>query len=455
MSFARFHDDPTAFFREVLGVEPWSKQREILDAVARSSRVAVRSGHKTGKSNSAAGIALWWVSTRPRGRVILTSATDRQVRSILWKELRARYKNARQPLGGDIHLDPATGLQFSDGREVIGFTARDPERMAGFSGDEMLIIADEASGIDDAIFEAIEGNRAGGAQLLLTGNPTKTSGEFFDAFHSKREHYVTLRVSSEETPNVVEGRRVVPGLATREWVAEKAAEWGKDSPLYAVRVRGDFPAQADNAVIGLALVEAATKGWAAQKPEGRLQLGVDVARFGDDETVIAPRRGLKAMRMTALHSMDVVEVAGHALRIARELRDPLDRELPRIAVDEIGVGGGVVDILRRHRNEVEVVAVNVARNADARDDFHRIRDQLWFGVADWIRDGGTFEADSKLEGELVAPTYRFDTQGRRVVESKDEIKKRLSRSPDRADALCLAVYGGGAVEVKSFRVKGL
>lgn len=420
----------------MLGLNPWARQVELLSAVAKSPRVAVRSGHKVGKSNSAASLALWWVCTRERARVVMTSASARQVKSILWKELKHLYRTARVPVGGEMHDAPDTGLQFADGREVVGFSTNEPERMAGISGANVLFILDEASGIPEPIFEAIEGNRAGGAREVTFSNPTKTSGTFFDAFNSKRSFWRTVHVSSEESPNVTAGRVVVPGLATGEWVTEKRQEWGEGSSLYQVRVRGNFPAQGENTVIALALVEEATERWAETAADGPLEIGVDPAEFGDDDTVIQPRRGLKALRKKVLHSMDPVDVAGHALAVARELRQKDER--PAVKVDVIGIGAGVAATLVRC-NEVRVVRVNAAEKATDKT-LHNMRAQLWVGMRDWLKEGGAFEPDSKLEAELVAPTYHFDNQGRMVIEKKEDIRKRLNRSTDRADSLALAVY---------------
>jgi phage terminase large subunit len=132
--WSKYRDDPVRFFLEVLGIEPWARQREVLEAIVHSSKVAVRSGHKVGKSLSAAGLALWWVCTRLRARVVMTSASYRQVKAILWRELRALHTNARIPTGGELHTDPDTGLLMPDGREIVGFSTDSPERMSGISG---------------------------------------------------------------------------------------------------------------------------------------------------------------------------------------------------------------------------------------------------------------------------------------------------------------------------------
>lgn len=450
-ALARWQHDPVRFADEVLGVKTWDRQAETMQAIVDHSRVAVRSGHKVGKSTAAAAVSLWWVTTRPRATVVMTSASYRQVKGILWKELKRLHREARIPIGGKLADDPERGLQFADGREIVGLSTKEPERIAGYSGANLLFIPDEASGIDEAIFEAIEGNRAGGAKLLMYSNPTRTSGTFFDAFHSKQAYWKTIHISSEETPNVVAGREIIPGLAGLPWIEEKRSEWSEDSPLYAVRVRGDFPAQATNAIIGLVIVEDARRRYDHEDPtDGRLEVGVDVARYGDDESVIQPIRGNRTLEPKILQSMDTVQVAGAVREHALALRKA--GEKPRVKVDVIGVGGGVADILRQDK-ELEVVDVNVSSaptRVPSKDHpgYALLRDQLWFEARDWLRDGGQLHDDGKLAAELTAPTYTFDMKGRFKVESKDAMKKRLpgNRSPDRADALCLAIHVPNAVE---------
>jgi hypothetical protein len=436
-SRVRYRNDPVRFFVEVLGVVPWGRQREFVDAVARYPKVCVRSGHKVSKSNSLTGLALWWLWTREGARIIMTSASYRQVRSILWRELRIFYANSKVPFGGVLHLDPDSGLQLEDGREVLGFSTDEPERMQGLSGVNMLFILDEASGIPEPIFEAVEGNLAGGGKIVMCSNPTSTSGTFYEAFHEKRDLWHPIHISSEESPNVKAGEVVIPGLATKEWVEERKQEWGEDSPLYQVRVRGNFPSQARNAIVTVAMVEAAVLAWEETKAEGRLTVGVDVARFGDDDTVIQPVRGAKALAPVVMRSMDGPQVAGKVLEVCRGLVSPGETALVR--VDTIGVGASVYDFLKYSKaKEVEVEAVNASTKATV-EEYELMRDQLWFGVAQWLKEGGTIPSDPRLEGELVAPTYSFNQRGKIKAEPKEEVKKRIRRSPDRADALALAV----------------
>lgn len=440
-------DTPVEFAREVLGLRLWSRQEEILRAAFEHPRVAVRSGHKIGKSTSAVALALWFASDseqRPGARVVMTSSSARQVRTILWRELRRLYRPARERLGGELHKVPDAGLVWDDGREILGFSTDEPEKMAGVSGAHVLFIVDEASGVPEEIFEAIEGNRAGGARLVLFSNPTRTSGAFFDAFNSKRQFWRGLKVSSEEAAAVTPS---IPGLATRAWVDEKAEEWGRESPIFAVRCRGDFPEQGECAVVSLASLEASRSRFDAREHrcDGALDVGVDVARFGDDETVVALRRGPRAFPLRALAGGDGPDTAGRVLEaIATERRG---EEHVRIKVDVIGVGASVFDSLSRIAPDgVEVIAVNVAERALDEEHYAKLRDQLWFALRDWIRDGGELPDDGKLEAELLAPEYSFDSRGRYVVESKDETKRKLGRSPDRADALALSVIQPPRVE---------
>jgi hypothetical protein len=239
-------------------------------------------------------------------------------------------------------------------------------------------------------------------------------------------------------------------MAGREWADEKKEEEGVESLWYQVRVLGNFPTKTSNGVISLGLVVDAENRWHETPAEGRLNLGVDVAGFGDDESAIAGGRGRKVLKLVAHKHLDEAAVADQVVQLVRELRDPCEQPA-LVKVDTTGangLGGRVLALLqaRELEHEIEAVGINVSVRSDAPDDFPLLRDQLWFGLTDWLKEGGALPEDNKLSAELVAPKYRFDAQRRRKVESKDEIKKRLKRSPDRADAVALFVYGRGSGE---------
>lgn len=438
VALARWKHNPALFAEEVLKTKVWSRQNEILCAVAEHNRVAVRSGHRIGKSSAVSVLALWWCLTRHRARVVITAPSHRQVQGVLWKEITRLYREARFPIGGELHKVPDSGLQFPDGREIVGFATTEPERIAGFAGPNMLFIIDEASGVEDAIFEALQGNLAGGAHIVMIGNPTRTSGVFYEAFTSERSVWHAIHVSSQECALLAPSQiGSGTGLATKEWCEERRHEWGEDDPRYQVRVLGNFPSQADNATIPAKLAEEAAKRWTEPPTEGALQVGVDVARFGPDFSSIVWSRGKWASLPTRIKGLDNVEVAGRVLELIAQVRQP--HEPVRVLIDASN-NGGVADIIRHSDVEGLTVVDMVASESATRPGYSRLRDEAWSYLRDWLRKGGSIPNDRKLISDLVAPTYSFDVKGRMKVESKLDMRKCIGRSTDDADALALAVY---------------
>jgi len=428
----------------VLGIRVWGKQAEILRAAAKYNRVTVRSGHKCGKSKAVAILALWWVATRGEARVVLLAPSYRQISEIVWREIKETHRAARMPLGGEVFTNPEQGIRWRDGRQIFGFSTDSKERVAGFSGN-ILYVLDEASGIPDEVHEVVSTNPGG--TVVMISNPTRTSGAFYDSHNQGAlEHggvWFTVAISSEQA---AAENTPIPGhpgrfrykyLANSDWIEARKREFGEGSPYYDIRVRGAFARQADNAVIAAGLVDAAVKRWDSTDPDGPLEVGVDVARFGADDSGIVWRRGYWASEPITIHGFDTVAVANRVRQVCRDFRNP--GEKPRVKVDTSnGYGAGVADILRQDE-DLEVVDVSAAESATDKH-YVRLRDQLWFGMGGWLKDGGAIAADKILVGELKAPTYKVDERGRQKVESKDDLKKRLRRSPDRADALALCVF---------------
>lgn len=463
-----YRNDPVRFFREVLGVEPWHKQVEVMEAIRDHSRVAVVSGHKVSKSHTAAGIALWYYCSFDDARVIMTSTTARQVDQILWRELRMmRARSGRcvgcklaDPSGliirapcphstlieGDLGEMARTGLKSPDFREVVGFTAREAEAVAGISGRNLLYLVDEASGVEQIIFDAIEGNRAGGARLIMFSNGTRNEGEFYDAFHAKQRFYKTITISSEETPNVVEGREVIPGLASREWVEEKKEEWGEESALYQVRVKGRFATQEERKIFTLHMIQQAEQRWHVTLPAGRLFVGVDPAGESGtgDETAVNARRGLKQLELRRRIGLSV---DAHIVLILSMLLDhKLPRETPVVVVDRGGpigaeLAGRLRAYLESNAGAFELVTVMASDKAVRQPQvYDRLRDELAANLKIWLRDGGGIVEDTKLAKELHVLEFRTAINGKLKLIPKTEIRKLIGRSPDSYDALSLSVW---------------
>ena len=443
----RYRDKPVEFAREVLGIEKlWSFQIELLEAIRDHKRVAVASGHKVAKSFTAAVVALWWFCSYEDARVVLTAPTARQVDKILWREIRKMHARARIPIGGEPGGLARTGLVAPDLREIVGFTAKEAEGVAGVSGANLLYIPDEASGVPQEIFEAIEGNRAGGARLLLLGNPTRNEGEHFDAFFGKSEFYKTIRVSSESTPNAITGKDVIPGLATREWIEEKRREWGEDSALWKIRVKGEHALSEDGKIISVALLVDAEERWDDAEAVGRLCIGIDPAGPGDegDETAFASRRGFKVTKLRTWRGLNEDAIVAQLVGVIAE--DAELGEVPLVVVDSLGeVGSKVARKLRAyledHPGAFELVTVRGSDRATREPAvYHLRRDELWANMTRWLREGGAIPSDTKLSAELHAPDWVTNLAGKLKASDKRELRRALGRSPDRADACCLAVW---------------
>lgn len=439
----QYADDPVGFARDILKLHMWSRFEEMLRAAHEHDRVAVKAGRKIGKSLSIVTLALWWAMARG-GRVLITSTTHPQVKGILWRELAS--VNRKAGLGLTIPLDPATGLHLSEGASITARTAAVRENMQGYSGHDVLYLTDESSGIAREILEAIEGNLAGGGKMLMFGNPTRLSGYYYDAFNKNQRGWHTITISSRESPNVT-GEANVPGMALPSWITATEQQHGADSDHVKIHIDGQFAAGASNSVIPLEIIDAATTRDAA--PEGRLALGVDVARSGADKTVVYPTRGNHAYPPLVAQGLDGAQVAALALAAIEKYGTPQEQDTrqrslmseeqqPIANVDVIGVGASAYDHLKGTPGLI-VNAVNVAERATS-EPYRLLRDQLWFGLKDWLQAGSIPAGDDDLREEVAAPTFTFDARGKYQVSSKDEMSATLGRSPDRADALALSVY---------------
>lgn len=433
--YRRYRDDPEAYAREIERIHLYSKQIEVVRAVLEHDRTAVKAANAVGKTVVGGFTARWWLSGGPGSIVIATSATEAQLRRVLMREIRSGVKQAGDFFAGAVITE--SEIRLADDWYLAAFSTDVPEAVQGHHGDRVLVLVDEASGLDEALYDALEGLLAGGqTKLLLLGNPLRTSGSFFDAFTSRRDEFKTLSISAFDTPNWT--HEPVPGalrrkLVSRRW-AERLEKRGPDSNEYRIRVLAEFPSRADDSVVALAdLDQAHEQVIDAGFP---LVVGVDVARYGDDKTVLAVREGhrIRVARVSA--GKDLMWTTGAVLDLARSLHERTGRK-PRIVVDDVGLGGGVTDRLREI-GEFQITPFNGSGRASSRDAVNR-RSELWLLAGEVMPlldlDGG----DDELAQDLLAPTFSFASDGARMVEQKSSTRKRLRRSPDRADAVLLTL----------------
>ena len=433
----RWAKNPRFFVLGALEVKPESWQTKALQALRKNDRVAIRSGHGVGKSAMLAWCILWWLITRYPAKVACTANTSTQLSDVLWGELDKWYRRLPKELQALLELKTERMELVEDRRQcfAVARTARKetPEAFQGYHSPNMLFIIDEASGVDDIIFEVGRGAMSSkGAKTIMTGNPTRTNGYFYNAFHSMSGFWHNMKVGCEDSTQV-----------SQKYIEECKEEYGEDSNAFRVRVLGEFPVEGDDVVIPLHLVEDAISR--DMEPVGEEIWGLDVARFGDDRSALAKRKGnVLTEKIQWKKNKDTMQVAGW---VVNEFNEAKKKPLA-IFVDSIGLGAGVVD--RLAEQGLPAVGINVSEVPAFGEKFMRMRDELWWTARDWFYTREcSLPDDGGLLAELTLPTYTFTSGGKIKVEGKDEIKKRTSRtagsmgkSPDLADAFCLTFASG-------------
>lgn len=458
--------DPVLFASHVLGVDLWAREVEIVQTIKSHRRTAIKACHGVGKTFTLAVSALWWLARYPEGIVLTTSSTLRQVRTQLWFEIHRLVDHAKVP----FPKLKTTELKFRDDNNfALGFSTDQAENFQGFHGKQVLIIADEAPGIEPGIFDAIAGTMAGGrVHTVMAGNPTIPSGPFFDAFNRERGLWKCLSIDAFDSPNLkgldleqllamdrADGgpldNNPFPQLVTRRWVFEQYLAWwhGNEgsSPNWLSRVLARFPDQAQNALFRMRWLERARER-ALQKGNtdtgsGSLVAGVDVGG-GEAETVVyvaeSNSDSWKIIRMGAWRGEDT---RGQVVGFLNEFRT----RLSVVRVDSIGIGHNFGLHLRDCRFPVELVKVgmpcatkpHMGDNDPARR-FVNLRACFYQALADaFERDQVQGLIDEETIGQLSGILYELDSQGRIRIEAKDKARARGVPSPDRADALMLAI----------------
>lgn len=434
----RYEKNPVLFVREVYGQEPEDWQVEALEAIARGERrISIRSGHGVGKSTFASWAAGWFFLTRYTCKVVVTAPTSSQLYDALFAELKAQLRRLPEPLQGLFEIKTER-VELKAAPTEVFISARtsrseQPEALQGVHADHVMLIADEASGVPEAVFEAAAGSMSGhNAVTLLLGNPTQSTGLFYDTHHRLRDSWWTKQVSCVDVP-----RRV-----SKQFIDEIRETYGENSNAFRVRVLGEFPLADDDSVIPIQLLEAARVRAIETSPTSPIVWGLDVARFGSDRTVLSKRRGPKLIEPQQVRrNMDTMQVSGW---IVNEWNETSPRFRPtEICVDSIGLGAGVADRLRELG--LPVVDVNVSEAPAFGEKYTNLRAELWFRGKEWLekRNASLEHADGRLIDELAMVRYSFTSNGKIKVESKDEIKKRTRdrSSPDLADSFLLTFAG--------------
>lgn len=494
----KFQTNPALFFEKILGVDSLEEyQRRVLETIAAHDRVAISACHDVGKSWTLARVVLWYVSCFPYCKVITTAPTFNQVKNILWSEIRSAYSRSKFPLGGKMNMTEWQvtpegdwfALGFTPRNELSGESGQGTQSsFQGFHAPHVLLVFDEATGVPHNIWTMAEGIlTSANVKFVAIGNPTSRNSEFFRCFQSPE--WTKIHLNCFDSPNLrangittIEHLRSEvdkvrgmndeeakahlnsykiekPYLLSPKWVVSMGLprKWGLDHPLFVSKVLGEFPKDSDGTLIPLGSVEESFYRVVYPAASDRKTLGVDVARFGSDSTVLSALHGKKQTALKALVKKDTTEVVGEIINFSRE-HGPFDV----IVVDETGVGGGVVDGLEEAKRagrlpgntEIRGVQFGSGVECDGHDSckhvdclkgkYVNLKARMFGLLRDDMKDtnGITLLKEDVYLDELPTILYGFDSKGRMLIESKDDYKRRTGRkSPDHADSLALANFG--------------
>lgn len=445
----KYGADPVSWVSDRLRWMVWSKQAEIMQSILDNRRTAVRSAHGVGKSHVASLVAAWWLDVHPPGTAfcVTTAPTGAQVKAILWRYIRKAHRRGR--LSGRLNQ---TEWHIDDELVAFGRKPADHDEAAfqGIHARYVLVIIDEAGGIPEGLWIAADALTTNSdCRLFAIGNPDNPAS-YFRKVCTPGSGWNTIGISAFDSPNLTGEavpEQVSLALVGKEWVEEKRREWGEDNPLYQSKVLGQFSEDSEHQIVRTSDIAKCRLD-----PEVKytledltpVELGVDVGG-GGDETVIRERRGRMAGREWRAHT-DRPELLAPLV-----LKAILESGATAVKIDSIGVGFGVIGELRNLYGKgvhgAAIVGVNVAEASSEVDKFQNLRAQLWWEVGRVLSERGGWDL-SKMDNadatvaQLLEAQWFVNDRGKIQVEKKDELRKRLGRSPDNADALLLAYWVG-------------
>jgi phage terminase large subunit len=434
------------FVKEILDVkhvEEW--QMEVLSALdAGETKLSIRSGHGVGKTALCSWCALHFLLFRDDVKVVVTSPSFKQMSDGLISEVQ-KWIN-RLPAWMATQLDTTSDRvtrKPNNRNNFMSFrTARkeNPEALAGVHASHVMIIVDEASGVDEVVYETGQGALSTvGAIALLIGNPTQPSGFFYKTQTSLADLWWCRKVSC------MDSTRVSP-----DYIEAQKRTYGENSREFAVRVLGEFPKAGADSIIPRSFVQAAVGRDVVPIVDVRYW-GVDPGR-GGDPTGFIERTPNAILDAAEFRYDDLMQVTGRIYKKWQEC--PPSKRPANVFVDSNGLGAGVAD--RLLELGLPVVHVNVSEAASVSDAYLRLRDELWFEARNWF-EGADKYIDPNLPflgefiEELSSVNYKILSSGKVQVEPKDTIRKRLARSSNLADAFNMTFAKQGAVLAGTFR----
>jgi hypothetical protein len=432
--------DPAGFAEYAYEQSPRPWQRRILDLIGNHLvneetrytplKVAVASGHGIGKSALVGMIIDWAMSTADDCKVIVTANTGTQLATKTVPEVHKWFKGSINAHWWELKATSIT-IRDSDHAKLwrtdfIPWSAHNTEAFAGAhnKGKRVVVIFDEASAIEDPVWEVAEGaltDENTEIIWLAFGNPTQNTGRFRECFGKFKHRWSTFQIDSRE----VEGTNK-PQI--EKWIAD----YGEDSDFVRVRVRGEFPRAGSSQYIPSDIVAAARHYKAQAYNDLPKVLSVDVARFGDDQTVIGLRQGRKFQLIGKYRGKDTVWTSERIIQILGEQKPDAT------VVDGDGIGAGVIDNLKHRGFGVRLFEFHGGTPANDGDAFFNRRAEVWGSMRQWLMDGAEIPDDPEIETDLTAPEYGFSNKNQLQLERKEDMKARGLSSPDIGDCLAMS-----------------
>lgn len=440
----RYRRDPVAFVKEVIGVNPTDQQEQlILSATRERARTAVKSCTASGKTAVLAWLTFYFLICFPDCRMLVTAPTANQLHRVFRSEVAKWLQQMRPPFNGFFEImSDKIFIKGKKDTQFCGLVTGSPENKESFAGlhaEKVVVLVDEASALPSEIFDTLLGTLSSGeTSFVLVSNPVRSQGAFYDLFQTKGESdaYEAGSTSGKDNPTASRWDRITfdsygsPNV-DKDWIAEVIEHYGEDSDFVKMRIHGEFPVLSDSQFISTEHIDGAAKRVADPRDYMNFPrvLGADPARFGDDHSVLVDRQGPKIHDIHSFKGLDTVEFAE---RILRQFRM---ENYQCVYVDGIGIGAGVVDQLKRFSIPTVEVLVN-SKPSDPKS-YSNQRAQIYGHLKDWLTSADIPRNDKELREDLAAINYFFNGKLQIVLESKKDMKKRIKRSPDRADALAL------------------
>jgi len=447
---------PRVYMTEVIGVAAtWKLQNELMDAIpvamAEHKIIYIGSGHALGKDYILAGIGLWFLQTFRPSIVIETAPTERQVKSVMWKETTTHWNNRLLDLGGTIFTEPR--LDIASDWYMLGFTTKETGatkeggggKFTGYHSPNICVLVTEAQAIEDSIYDQIDALATSENVLVIyAGNPTRAKGRFAAGLKDKKNNIV-FNFSCLENPNYLQRKTVIPGLASYEWVEDKRRKWGEDDPRWIGRVLGQVPDTAvNNTFLGSLISHMRERCGFLAMSSLNAGVAVDPAGEGVDDNVFMSGKGGDVKKVFTKTSMSPSDMAHKAVKMCKEVDGTF------IIVDCDGIGIGCWKELDNfddgYLQGIRIIKFHGSAPSSVMEHkkavYQNCRSEASF-VTRELGQGGkaSLPNDAELIEDLSEEEFFENKRGLIQIELKEDLKDRLKRSPGKGDAYKMLQFG--------------